>query len=167
MNPSISKDKDERGAVSRPAQKKQRVEEAVHDLSRLPDELKKTDFSRPIRWGKYAPYPHEDDSTIPASSIPTVSLETPPVFTELSPALCHHVHALSGRARACTIHLKPHKGQTARSVPTPIFMPVGTKGCLKSLTFEELTTDPALSCPIILANTYHMALQPGTELLDE
>jgi queuine tRNA-ribosyltransferase catalytic subunit len=150
-----------------PVQKKQRVKETVHDLSKLPDELKNVDFSRPVRWGKFAPYPNEHDSTIPAASVPTVPLDAPPVFSEASPALCHYVHAVSGRARACTIHLKPHKGQTARCVPTPIFMPVGTKGCLKSLTFEELTTDPALSCPIILANTYHMALQPGTDLLHE
>jgi len=46
-------------------------------------------------------------------------------------------------------------------------MPVGTKGCLKALTAQELMNDPALSCPIILANTYHMALQPGTALVNE
>jgi queuine tRNA-ribosyltransferase catalytic subunit len=46
-----------------------------------------------------------------------------------------------------------------------MFMPVGTKGCLKALTMNELTSDPALQCPIILANTYHLAIQPGTELL--
>jgi queuine tRNA-ribosyltransferase catalytic subunit len=48
-----------------------------------------------------------------------------------------------------------------------MFMPVGTKGCLKALTYDEWTTDPALSFPIVLANTYHLALQPGTDLLRE
>ncbi|CAB9524858.1 Queuine tRNA-ribosyltransferase [Seminavis robusta] len=148
-----------------PVPKKQRVEEP-HDFSRLPDELKNVDFSRPIRWGKCFPYISDNDNT-PAPPVSTVPVDTPPVFDDSSPALCHYIHAVSGRARACTIHLKPHKGQTTRPVPTPIFMPVGTKGCLKGLSMHELTTDPALSCPIILANTYHMALQPGTELLDE
>lgn len=46
-------------------------------------------------------------------------------------------------------------------------MPVGTKGCLKGLTLEELTSDDALACPIILGNTYHLAIQPTTELVDE
>jgi queuine tRNA-ribosyltransferase catalytic subunit len=167
MDLTASKEDDENGASCSPVQKRQRVEEPVQALSKLPDELKTVDFSRPIRWGKYAPYPSVHDSTKPATCLPIVPLDAVPVFTQASPALCHYVHAVSGRARACTIHLKPQKGQTTRCVPTPIFMPVGTKGCLKSLTFEELTTDPALSCPLILANTYHMALQPGTDLLEE
>ena len=48
-----------------------------------------------------------------------------------------------------------------------MFMPVGTKGCLKGVALEELTTDPALQCPIVLANTYHLAIQPGTALVAE
>jgi tRNA-guanine family transglycosylase len=35
------------------------------------------------------------------------------------------------------------------------------------LTIDELTNDPALACPIILANTYHLAIQPGTDLLQQ
>jgi queuine tRNA-ribosyltransferase len=46
-------------------------------------------------------------------------------------------------------------------------MPVGTKGTIKGVTVEELTSDPSLDNAIILANTYHMALQPGTETLKE
>jgi queuine tRNA-ribosyltransferase len=42
---------------------------------------------------------------------------------------------------------------------------VGTKGTIKSLTTEEICNDEALNCPIILGNTYHLALQPGTELI--
>lgn len=169
-------------------------------LKNLPEELKGVDFTRHITWGKYAPYPksanslEDDDDTTDTTStvrdtalpIPLVPLDQPPVFTPSSPALCHYVHAIRGRARACTIHLKPQPGQLGtelpgegtagpsqpgqelpRPVPTPMFMPVGTKGCLKALTVEELMTDPALNCPIILANTYHMALQPGTELLKD
>lgn len=139
-------------------------------LANLPDELKGVDFTRHVTWGKHAPYPLSSDVGAVAPPIVTTPVDTPPIFTKESPALCHHVNAISGRARACTIHLMPQKGQiktTPRPVPTPIFMPVGTKGCLKSLTVEELMTDPALSCPIILANTYHMALQPTTELVNE
>jgi queuine tRNA-ribosyltransferase len=44
-------------------------------------------------------------------------------------------------------------------------MPVGTKGTIKALTMEEILSRPELSCPIVLANTYHLAIQPGTELI--
>ncbi len=49
-------------------------------------------------------------------------------------------------------------------VKTPIFMPVGTKGDVKCLTNEEVKE---VSDNLILANTYHMFLSPGTELLNE
>jgi queuine tRNA-ribosyltransferase len=48
------------------------------------------------------------------------------------------------------------------SVPTPIFMPVGTQGAVKAMDHSTLR---ALDVPIILANTYHMYLRPGTETL--
>jgi len=157
-----------KGEMDGPASKKQRIgEEKSHDLSKLPEELKNIDFSCPIRWGKCAPHPSNNDDDKSPAQIATTPLDAPPVFADASPALCCHVHALSGRVRACTIHMKAHKGQTSRPVPTPVFMPMGTKGCLKGLTMEELTTDPALSCPIVLANACHMALQPGTKLLKE
>lgn len=125
-----------------------------------PPELARVDWNQRVSWGKYQPY-----STLPLTLVP---LEAPPVFSNDSPALCHYIHAMSGRARACTIHLHPQPGQrVATPLPTPMFMPVGTKGCLKGLTIDELTSDPALACPIILGNTYHLALQPGTELVDE
>ena len=50
-------------------------------------------------------------------------------------------------------------------VTTPVFMPVGTKGTLKGLTPMDVTHSEALDNRIILANTYHLALQPGTELI--
>mmetsp|Transcript_12899 Transcript_12899/g.12519 ORF Transcript_12899/g.12519 Transcript_12899/m.12519 type:complete len:372 (-) Transcript_12899:98-1213(-) len=80
------------------------------------------------------------------------------VFSKVSPALCFHVHAVDGYARACTVHLPEN-----RRIPTPMFMPVGTKGTIKSLTPMEIYEE--IQCPIILANTYHLALQPGTELI--
>lgn len=51
-------------------------------------------------------------------------------------------------------------------VETPTFMPVGTRGTVKSVHPAELV-DPALDCRIILGNTYHLYLRPGTEVLDE
>ena len=42
-------------------------------------------------------------------------------------------------------------------------MPVGTVGSVKSVSPEELSTH--VEAPIILANTYHLHLRPGTELL--
>jgi queuine tRNA-ribosyltransferase len=47
-------------------------------------------------------------------------------------------------------------------VETPIFMPVGTYGAVKSLTAEELT---GLGAQIILGNTFHLMLRPGTEVV--
>ena len=52
------------------------------------------------------------------------------------------------------------------TVPTPVFMPVGTKGSMKGITSEQLALPP-LDCKIILGNTYHLAVRPTTELLDE
>ena len=54
--------------------------------------------------------------------------------------------------------------QTARGkVKTPVFMPVGTQGTVKSLTPEELSSAGA---QIILGNTYHLYLRPGCEVID-
>ncbi|MEO0416659.1 MAG: tRNA guanosine(34) transglycosylase Tgt, partial [Verrucomicrobiota bacterium] len=47
-----------------------------------------------------------------------------------------------------------------------VFMPVGTRGTVKSVHPQELQ-DPALNCQILLGNTYHLYLRPGTEVLDE
>lgn len=47
-------------------------------------------------------------------------------------------------------------------VETPVFMPVGTKGTLKSLSPDEVADHGA---QIILGNTYHLYLQPGHELI--
>ncbi len=48
------------------------------------------------------------------------------------------------------------------NVPTPIFMPVGTQASVKALDNKDLEN---ADTPIILANTYHLYLRPGIELL--
>jgi queuine tRNA-ribosyltransferase len=50
-------------------------------------------------------------------------------------------------------------------IETPIFMPVGTIGTVKGIHQRELNDD--LKAPIILGNTYHLYLRPGTDLLEE
>jgi queuine tRNA-ribosyltransferase len=51
------------------------------------------------------------------------------------------------------------------SFETPIFMPVGTQGTVKSVHQHELKGD--IDAPIILGNTYHLFLRPGTDVLHE
>jgi len=48
-------------------------------------------------------------------------------------------------------------------IETPVFMPVGTQGTVKALTPAQLQDD--LDAKIILANTYHLYLRPGHELI--
>ncbi|MGB4205510.1 MAG: tRNA guanosine(34) transglycosylase Tgt [Bacteroidales bacterium] len=50
-------------------------------------------------------------------------------------------------------------------IETPIFMPVGTVGSVKAVHFRELTED--IKAQIILGNTYHLFLRPGTEILKQ
>lgn len=45
-------------------------------------------------------------------------------------------------------------------VPTPVFMPVGTVGTVKGLTVDQVESTGA---KLILGNTYHLALRPGSE----
>jgi len=62
-----------------------------------------------------------------------------------------------GNARACTI-------QTAHStIETPVFMPVGTVGAVKALDATDLAE--FLKPEIILANTYHMYMRPGDDIV--
>lgn len=49
-------------------------------------------------------------------------------------------------------------------IETPIFMPVGTKATVKTMTPEEVRD---LGAQIILGNTYHLYLRPGHELIEE
>jgi queuine tRNA-ribosyltransferase len=49
------------------------------------------------------------------------------------------------------------------SIETPIFMPVGTYGTVKGMTPGELES---IGAQIILGNTYHLMLRPGTEIIE-
>ena len=62
------------------------------------------------------------------------------------------------KARAGTI--KTDHGEIA----TPIFMPVGTVGSVKAVNQQQLKLD--IQAQIILGNTYHLYLRPGTEVLE-
>ena len=50
------------------------------------------------------------------------------------------------------------------TVETPAFMPVGTKATVKALTPDDLR---AAGAEMILANTYHLMLRPGAEIIEE
>ena len=55
--------------------------------------------------------------------------------------------------------IKTRRGE----IQTPIFMPVGTVGSVKTLSPDEIN---ATGAQIILGNTYHLLLRPGTDILD-
>lgn len=68
----------------------------------------------------------------------------------------------------CT-HQDPHCAARAGEIetphgkiPTPIFMPVGTHGAIKALAPSELVN---MDAKIILSNTYHLHLTPGSDLI--
>ena len=68
------------------------------------------------------------------------------------------VHATDGAARTGTI-------TTPRgTLPTPLFMPVGTKGAVKHLDSSDLED---LGIPLVLGNTYHLMLRPGADVIGE
>lgn len=68
-------------------------------------------------------------------------------------ARCPHTKARLGRLHT------PHG-----TVETPAFMPVGTRGAVRLLGFEDLE---ALGFRLVLSNTYHLALRPGSALIRE
>lgn len=63
-----------------------------------------------------------------------------------------------GKSRTGTLHL-PHG-----DVQTPVFMPVGTSATVKALTKDDLEE---IGFEIILANTYHLFLRPGSDVIEE
>ncbi len=50
-------------------------------------------------------------------------------------------------------------------VETPIFMPVGTQGTVKAVNQNFLEND--IQAQVVLSNTYHLYLRPGTEILEQ
>lgn len=66
------------------------------------------------------------------------------------------LHKQSGNARLATFHT-PHG-----EIPTPVFAPVGTQANVKTLEPRDLDE---LQAKLILANTYHLYMRPGHELI--
>lgn len=50
-------------------------------------------------------------------------------------------------------------------IATPVFMPVGTCGAIKAVTMDDMRR--RVKARIILGNTYHLYLRPGTDLLEK
>ncbi len=68
------------------------------------------------------------------------------------------IDATSGAARAGTY-------ETAHgSFQTPMFMPVGTHATVKGITVEQLKQ---LKSQVVLANTYHLYMRPGADVVSE
>jgi queuine tRNA-ribosyltransferase len=66
---------------------------------------------------------------------------------------------INSKARAGVLHTDHG------DIMTPIFMPVGTQGTVKAVTPQALTNE--VKAQIILGNTYHLYLRPGTEILEK
>lgn len=69
------------------------------------------------------------------------------------------------------VHTDPHSAARAGvittghgTIETPIFMPVGTVGSVKGVFHRDLQQE--VGAQIILGNTYHLYLRPGTEILE-
>jgi queuine tRNA-ribosyltransferase len=69
-----------------------------------------------------------------------------------------HVEATVGKARAGW-------AETARGrILTPCFMPVGTRGVVKAMSAEDMDR---VGAQVLLANTYHLMLRPGADVVAE
>jgi len=75
-----------------------------------------------------------------------------------APPFSFELQATQGRARAGVFHT-PHG-----DLLTPLFAPVGTQATVKALTPAQLSD---LGASLVLANTYHLYLRPGDELVAE
>ena len=65
---------------------------------------------------------------------------------------------IQGRARAGILHT-PHG-----DIPTPVFAPVGTQATVKAVPPRDLHE---MQASLVLANTYHLHLRPGSELVHD
>src|SRR5690242_10440218 len=68
------------------------------------------------------------------------------------------IKAQSGAARTGTLTL-PHG-----TVETPVFMPVGTQGTVRALSPADLR---AAGATLVLANTYHLHVRPGEQVVEK
>ena len=67
------------------------------------------------------------------------------------------LHSTDGAARTGVLTT------THGDIRTPAFMPVGTKGTVKSLHPDEVR---ALGADVVLANTYHLHFRPGEAIVE-
>jgi len=73
-------------------------------------------------------------------------------------ALQFHLLKKDNQSKARLGLLKTVRGD----IETPVFMPVGTRGSVKTLTNQHLLD---IDAQIILGNTYHLMLRPGMEIM--
>jgi len=89
------------------------------------------------------------------------------IFTRLRKHMAFHYEILAtdGRARAGILHT-PHGSGILHTphgpVPTPVFAPVGTVATVKAVMPRDLHE---MNASLVLANTYHLHLRPGSELV--
>ena len=83
---------------------------------------------------------------------------TDPGWDIITPMFEYELLTTQGRARAGLFHT-PHG-----NLETPVFAPVGTQATVKTLTPAQLDE---LGAALVLANTYHLYLRPGDELVAE
>ncbi len=76
----------------------------------------------------------------------------------MKPWFRFEVLATAGKARAGIFHT-PHG-----PLPTPVFAPVGTRAAVRALTPAQVR---AAGATLVLANTYHLYLRPGADLVAE
>lgn len=72
-----------------------------------------------------------------------------------------HILAKDKNCKARTGYFETAHGK----VETPIFMPVGTQGTVKAVNNDYLEKD--IKAQIVLSNTYHLYLRPGSNILNE
>jgi len=84
----------------------------------------------------------------------------PAYFCRLMAALQFELQQTDNNGKARAGVITTDHGQ----INTPIFMPVGTVGTVKAVTQQQLYND--VQAQIILGNTYHLYLRPGTEVLE-
>ena len=103
---------------------------------------------------------NQDDEVSEISKRPKISSQAPEANFDMSkPALQFNVIKQFGRCRAATITLRHG------TVRTPVYMPVGTKGAMKGLLSDTLNN--VIDADIQLANTYHLFLTPGEQMLNQ
>lgn len=77
------------------------------------------------------------------------------------PSLQFNLQATDTGSSARAGHIITDHGE----ILTPIFMPVGTAGAVKAVTQQQLYDE--IKAQIILGNTYHLYLRPGTQVLEQ